>query len=52
MTIAQLFVITIATLEVGAGVAYLWQGNWKLAGVWACVGIANIFMYLIDRYGM
>lgn len=52
MTIAQLFVIAVAALEVGAGLAYLYQKQYGLAGVWACVGLANVFMFAIDRYGL
>lgn len=41
-------VAAIATLEIAAGLAYLVQGQWKLAGVWICVGLGNVFMTMLD----
>lgn len=49
MTLSGTLVAVITLLQVGAGLAYLWQGQWKLAGVWVFVGIANFFMILLDR---
>jgi len=48
MSVSFWFVVAVAVLEGCAGVAYLWQGQWKLAGVWLAVGLANGFMAALD----
>ncbi len=43
-----LFVCAITTLEFAAGISYACQRQWKLAGVWFFVAVANVFMALLD----
>ncbi len=49
MRLSQWFVAGVFLLEVGAGIAYASQRQWKMAGVWLCVGLANFFMLLLDE---
>jgi hypothetical protein len=36
-----LFVGTICLLQLGAAIVYAWSGQWKLAGFWFFVMLAN-----------
>lgn len=38
----RLFLFTVAFLEAGAVVAYLWNGNPRLALIWACYAAATV----------
>jgi hypothetical protein len=44
LSLAQIFVYTIAFLELAAGIAYYFQGNTRMAIVWASVGLGNVAM--------
>ena len=49
MTWSLVLVWAVCVLQIGAGVAYAVQGQWKLGCVWGFVGIANVFMALLDK---
>ena len=38
----KLFLFTVAFLELGAVVGYLWSGNPRLAFIWACYAAATV----------
>ena len=38
----KLFLFTVAALEVGAALAYAWQGNPRLGFIWACYAAATV----------
>lgn len=42
MSVIQVFPYTVAVLELVAGVVYLAHQEWRLAMVWAGVGVANL----------
>lgn len=42
MTVTQLFPYAVAALELCAAGVYAWHRDWRLAIVWAGVGIANL----------
>jgi hypothetical protein len=42
MTVIRFFPYLIAVLEIVAGGVYLYHREWRLAIVWASVGIANL----------
>ena len=42
MTVTQIFPYLIAVLELAAAIVYSWHHEWRLAVVWAGVGVANL----------
>jgi hypothetical protein len=41
MPYQRILPVAVSVLELGAGAVYFWRGNYRLAIVWICVGIAN-----------
>lgn len=40
MTWTEVLPVGVAVLESGAGLVYLWAGEWKLGVMWAAYGVA------------
>lgn len=45
---SKVFVGAVCVLELGAGIAYVAQGQVKLGVVWLFVGLANVAMFSLD----